>query len=282
MIVRPAQAADVPAIVELLHTRMNRKIAPERWRRLFDYAWLADKPDYGRVAVADGQLVGFVGALYADRTIARRPERLVNICAWYLDKAHRGRGAGRELMAAATANPDWHYTINTSSSRTVDILEAVGFTVLDAARYDWRRKGRADLAVEWDAARILDRATNTQRELLEDHADLPVMPALVGHDAGETLVVFAVTRKGDDQPWFDVLHVGDPDLLAAHGQAVADAVLPSDDAVLSADARFCSATPAGARRVTLPVPRFVKSARLAGHHVDHLYTELQVLGLKLD
>lgn len=283
MIIRPARAGDLDAMVGLLHTRMNPKIAPERWRRLFTYGWLDDKPDFGRVAVADGEVVGCVGAVYSDRRIADRAERMVNICAWYLDRAHRGHGAGQRLMAEATADPDLHYLINTSSSRTLAILDAVGYRVLDDHRYDWHRSGagRGDVTVELDHGAILERVDEGERRILSDHAGLPVTPALFTTPQGNTLVVFSVVRK-DDRPWYDVLHVADRDLLARHGRAVADLVLPSDDAVMSADARFCSSAPEQATRVALAVPRFIKSARLAGHHVDHLYTELQLLGLKLD
>lgn len=288
MIVRPAEPGDVEGIVALLD-RMNPKLAPERWRRLFAYDWLAPKPDLGRVAVFEDRIVGFIGAVYSDRTIAGRRERVVNLSSWYLDRSHRGQGrglmtAGRRLMTEVTANPEWHYSIITSSSKTPRILRAVGFEVLDSHRYDWRRRAApaGGLEVLQDRQDLLPRLPADQRRLLADHAGLPVTPMLFRHAGGATLVLFSVTRKGNDQPWYDVLHVDDPDFLPRHGQAVADAILPDGDAVLSADERFCAAAPPGAARVALPVPRFIKSPHLAGHHIDHLYSELQLLNLKLD
>ena len=282
MIVRPAHADDIEPVVSLLHEQMNRKIAPERWRRLMTYDWLPEKPNLGYVAEADGCIVGYVGAVYSDRQVAGRTERLVNICAWYLAKAYRGEGAGERLMAEATANPAWHYNIMTSSSRTLDILDRVGYRVLDDIRYDWQRDGGAALEFERDAARIAERVGDAERQLLADHAGLPVTPVLVRQAGPDVLAIFSVTEKGENQPWYDLLYVGDPALMAG-GQALANAVLPSGDAVLSADARFCGTSPPeGATPVTLPVPRFVKSERLSGAAVDHLYTELQLMGLKLD
>jgi hypothetical protein len=52
--------------------------------------------------------------------------------------------------------------------------------------------------------------------------------------------------------------------------------------VLAADARFVDGVQNGAEREALPVPRFFKTERLAPHEIDHLYTELQLLDLKLD
>lgn len=89
---------------------MNRKLSPDRWRRLMTYSWLPDKPDLGRVAVVDGQVVGYVGMVYADRQLDGARHRVVNICAWYLDRAFRGLGLGLELMRSATADPQVTYT----------------------------------------------------------------------------------------------------------------------------------------------------------------------------
>ncbi len=282
MIIRPARTSDIEPVVVLLHEQMNRKISPARWRRLMTYDWLADKPNLGFVAEARGRIVGFVGALYSDREIEGTTERVVNICAWYLDRAHRGQGAGRELMVAATANPAWHYNIMTSSGLTLNILDSTGYRVLDDMRYDWQRNGGSELAIERDAMQITHAVSPAERKILADHSDLPVTPVLALYDGQETLAIFSVTRKGNDQPWYDLLYTGDTKLMA-YGQMLANALLPADNAVMSADARFCGERlPSGASAVLLPVPRFVKSDRLSGAAIDHLYTELQLMGLKLD
>ena len=51
--VRPALAADIETVCRLLHEQMNRRLPPERWRRITTYPWLTEKPDFGRV-VDDG------------------------------------------------------------------------------------------------------------------------------------------------------------------------------------------------------------------------------------
>jgi GNAT superfamily N-acetyltransferase len=283
--IRPARAADIEPVCALLHDKMNPKIAPERWRRLMTYDWLADKPDLGRVVEADGRILGYVGMVYADRTVAGRRERIVNICAWYLDKSLRGEGLGTALMADATADDAMSYDIMTSSSRTLAILEAVGYRVLDDARWVWRRG-----AAEGDAARctrdmdaIRAAVDDEARRMLDDHAGLPVTPLLAEADETRALIVFSVKHKAEDVTWFDVLHTSDQTFLGRHGGAIAAAILPEDEpAVLAADCRFVAGDASGAAREMLPVPRFYKSRRLQPHQIDHLYTELQLLDLKLD
>jgi len=298
MKIRPAQPADMDSICALLHAGMNRKIAVERWRNLMTYPWLAEKPDLGRVVDDGGIVRGYVGMVYADRAAAaadrytsdRATERLVNICAWYLAKEARGGGLGHALMADATADPALSYDIMTSSAKTVSILGKLGYRVLDDTKYVWARGGGeagrspaafVPLALETDRVRILPAVASTERKILEDMAPYNVLPVLVAAERERHLILFTVAKKGDDVTWYDVLYAGDAHFLGRHAQALADALLPDARAQLAADARFVIG-PVGGRAEKLPVARFYKTSRLQAGDVDHLYTELQLLNLKLD
>src|SRR5215831_14565558 len=197
--IRPAQAADIEPVCKLLHEQMSAKFSLDRWRRLMTYRWLDEKPDFGRVAIVDGRLVGFVGMVYADRVLDGRRHRVVNICAWYLKKAHRKAGFGFELMRSAIADDTMSYTILTSSSRSVAILDAIGYRVLDDHRQLWTAKGApAGIGMERDLPRILSRVDPVTRRMLQDHAGLPVQAVLVSDATGDCLVVFVIAKKGDD------------------------------------------------------------------------------------
>lgn len=290
--IRRAGPGDIDPVAALLHARMNPKIPVARWRRLMTYGWLADKPDLGRVVDWDGRIVGFLGMVHADRLIAGRTERVIDISSWYLDKALRGRGLGAGLMRSALADPDPTYCTMTASRLRLPIFQAVGFKVLDDERLVWRRSGGADpgLAVTRAPDAVRAAVDDAQARMLDDHAGLALTPVLAAAGGARCLLVFSVKRKGADVETWDVLHVADRGFLAAHGQALADALLPDGPAVLAADCRFVAGSaprappgaPPGAAAEPLPVPRFYKSARLARHEIDHLYNELQLLDLKLD
>ena len=70
--------------------------------------------------------------------------------------------------------------------------------------------------------------------------------------------------------------------FSLHAQRLADTLLPESGAVLAADGRFVRDSGSDAIREELPVPRYFKSERVLPHEVDHLYSELQLLDLKLD
>ena len=59
-------------------------------------------------------------------------------------------------------------------------------------------------------------------------------------------------------------------------------MLPDSPSVLAADGRFVSEPGVDVVREMLPVPRYFKSERVQPREVDHLYSELQLLDLKLD
>ncbi|HXQ40519.1 MAG TPA: GNAT family N-acetyltransferase [Candidatus Udaeobacter sp.] len=263
---------------------MNRKFSPDRWRRLMTYAWLAEKPDLGRVAVVDGRVVGYVGMVYADRQIEGCRHRVVNICAWYLDKAFRGLGLGFELMRSATADPQSTYTNLTSSSRTLKLLDRAGFRVLDGERRLWVAEGPpARLDIERDERQILRKCEAAEAGLLRDHAGLPIYPVLIEEGTESCLAVFSVKQKHDDETYFDLLHLSNPRFFTARAQAVADCLLPRNRrAVLAADARLLMGQSRGGTIRPMRVPRYFKSSRLAPGAIDNMYSELQLLDLKLD
>jgi predicted N-acetyltransferase YhbS len=284
-IIRPAGAGDVEQIVALL-AKMNAKIAPERWRRLFDYPWRPSETDLGRVAIDGGRVVGFVGMVYADRAVAGRHERVVNICAWYLEKEQRGQGLGAALMREATADPAMSYTILTSSAKTLHILSAVGYGILDEERRIWRRRAgarSAEVMVERDPGRMTAHLRPSERRLLADHAGLPAVPLMVHADGRRVLVVVVPKLKAGGVRHWDVLHVGDAGLFAATAQGLADVLIgPDENAVLAADLRFVADGGIEGERERFAVPRFFKSARLLRAEIDNLYSEVQLLDLKLD
>ena len=281
--VRPAVAADIDAVCRLLHEHMNRRLLPERWRRITTYGWLSEKPDFGRVVDDGGKVVGFVGSVYADREIAGRRERVVSMSSWYLDKAYRGQGLGFELMRSATEDEAASYTMITVSPRNLTMLPRLGYRLLDHDRRVWSASGKPanGLVIEQVPERILERIDAAQRRMLRDHAGLPVHPVLISAADGQCLAVFSVKKKGDDVTYFDVLHLSDGAFFARHAQAIADALLPPGKSLLAADTRFLSGASGGAIEV-MPVARYYKSKRLAPGEVDNMYSELLLLDLKLD
>ena len=287
MIVRPATENDIDGMVALLQGHMNPKWTAKRWRRLFTYKWQAHRPDFGRVVDRDGEVVGCLAAVYSERVIEDRLERFCNPCAWYMrkDVRHEGAGLGLKMMQHLTADLTRHYVINTSSANTTNLLRRAGFVDLDVEKYVWTRDGaapmRRQIEVISDPATIERLVDAAERRLIKDHAGLPVNPLLVRHADGQTLIMLADTIKGEGERWLDVLYASDPLCLAHRGAAVAGDLLNGSGEFLAADSRFCETPPLNAVRRPIAVPHFTKKTGLDPHHLDHLYSEIQLLELKL-
>jgi len=284
--VRLAEPRDIDAICALLHEKMNTRIPVERWRNLMTYHWLADKPDFGRVVESDGKILGFCGMVYADRVIGddRRAERIVSMSSWYLDKSMRGKGLGKGMLVSAISDPTLTYATLTNSRKPLAIVEALGFQVLEDHRFLWKKTKSSEhsLKLVTDVSNIGNLIEPFQRKILDDMASQPLTPVLIQADGKQVLVVFSIKRKKNDILWYDVMYVSDSSLFTQNAQSVANELLTEESSILASDARFIVGMPETAEHERLPVSRYYISQRVQPHEIDHLYSELQLLDLKLD
>ena len=287
--VRLALEHDIDPICTLLHEKMNSRIPVSRWRKLMTYQWLADKPDFGRVVESNGRILGFCGMVYADRMIgdnerSLRHERIVSMSSWYLDKSLRGQGLGRDMLLSAIEDRSLTYATLTNSRKPLGIVEALGFRILEDKRYEWRKTGVADPAVvvHSDLKALRTSLTPHQRQILDDMAGLPLAPMLLEHADRQALLFFSIKTKGENVTWFDLMYASDPELFVGCARALANLLLPDTPAVLAADGRFVKNPPVGIVAKPLPVGRYFISESVEPYELDNLYSELQLLDLKLD
>ena len=287
--VRQAMVGDINAICSLLHEKMNSRIPVSRWRNLMTYEWLDDKPDFGRVVESNGKVLGFCGMVYADRLIGDaesglRTERIVSMSSWYLDKSLRGKGFGKDMLASAIADRTLTYATLTNSRKPLGIVEALGFRVLEDHRYLWRKSATADAVVSLvdDPLELRSCVEPHQLQLLNDMQGLPLVPMVLQCRDKQALMFFSIKQKSAEVTWFDLMYVSDPELFESSAQALANHLLPDTPAVLAADGRFFTVPPAGIEAERLPVARYFISESVEPHELDNLYSELQLLDLKLD
>jgi len=286
--VRAAEACDTEAICSLLHNKMNTRIPIDRWRRLMTYNWLEDKPGFGRVVESNGAILGYCGMVYADRLIGGanqlRSERIVSMSSWYLDKSLRGQGLGRDMLVSAISDPSLTYATLTNSKKPLGIVEALGFQVLEDHRYIWRKTDHAQSGVIIidDVLTIKDRISSNQQQLIDDMHEYALTPLLIELDGQQALLFFSIKRKDANVLWYDLMHASDYELFVRCAQALADQLLPHSPAVLAADGRFVKKPPPNITCERLPVARYYVSNRVEPDEIDHLYSELQLLDLKLD
>jgi GNAT superfamily N-acetyltransferase len=280
---RSAGPGDADAVCALLHDQMSGRISRERWRRLFDYPWLADKPDCGVVVLERGRVAGYLGVVYADRRLRGRSFRTGNLSSWYIVRSLRGQGLGLAMLRHATRAAEVTYTTFSSNPPALRLMAEVGLVPLDDSRFLWRRTAERTTAIEVLSgfAAPSSLVPDDERQILADHRSLPAQPHLLRSADGDCLVLLAVKRKGAEVAYHEVLHLGRPDVLARHAQAFANLVLAPGESVLAVDQRFLDGCEVSAEIEPISVPRYFRSPDLARRDVDFLYSEIPLLDLKL-
>ena len=255
------------------------KWGAEGWTRLLANRWGGARGEFAVTARDGGALVGVLGVNDSLRHTPRGLRHYRNLSSWYVLKSHRGMGIGEALMRTAMADPEVTSTNLTSSKGALPLVDRIGFRVLDANRLVWRHGGSAPLPHTLSPLGDADlNAVDSQ--VLRDHADLNLKPVVIETPGGPLTLVLSVKQKVDEYVTHEVVYVGQPDLLARHGRAVADTLLPPDAAIFSVDSRLVKGAQPDAVEA-IEVPRFYKGDSLLPSEIDHMYSEIVLMDMKL-
>lgn len=281
--VRPISAADLGVVAEFLHAHLNARVPAEAWIRALTPPWTFEQPNHGFMLVDDaGAVVGAYAALYSERTIGDRQERICNLAAWCVREDQRFHSL--RLLKALLAQEGYTFTDLSPSGNVVPLNARLGFTELDPTTVlvpalPWP-SGRG-VQVSSDPDAVGAALTGDQRDLYRDHVGLAAVRHLVVIDGDRSCwVAFRMDRRKKLPPVFaSILHVSDQDLFRRRIRAVGGhLLLHHRAAALLAE-----------RRVTGPLevwPRFALgaprrkmflSSTMSVDEVDYFYSELTCL-----
>jgi ribosomal protein S18 acetylase RimI-like enzyme len=280
MDVRFAKREERAQVEAFMHAAFPRaKWGAEGWARLLANRWGGARGQFAVSAWDGSALVGVMGMNDSIRHTARGPQRYRNLTSWYVLKSHRGMGLGETLMHTAMADPEVTSTNLTSAKAALPLVDRIGFKVLDAQRIVWQRSDGPHLPHTFDplAEAVLN---DVDAQVLRDHADLGLPYVTVETPDGPCTLALSVKQKVDEYVTHEVVYVGQPDLLAQHGQAIAHSILPQTPAVLSVDSRLAPHARGGDTQ-QIEVPRFFKGTSLQPAEIDHMYSEIVLMGMKL-
>ena len=273
----PPQREEVEAFMHAAFPRA--KWGAEGWTRLLANRWGGASGEFAVTARDKGALVGVMGMNDSLRHTPRGPQRYRNLTSWYVLKSHRGQGLGEQLMQCAMADPAVTSTNLTSAKGALALVDRIGFKVLDAQRVVWRHSGTNALSFTLDPLGDVPLQA-VDRQVLTDHVNLNLKPVVIETPDGPLTLVLSVKQKVDAYVTHEVLYVGQPDLLARHAQAVADTLLPEQAAVFSVDKRLIPDIASGTVE-PIEVPRFYRGTSMLPAEIDHMYSEIVLMDMKL-
>ena len=251
------------------------------WRRLLDGRWGGDAP-YAVAARDAGVLVGVLGLVSAVRMTDAGPRRTMNMTSWYVLKSHRGMGLGGQMLSLITADPSVTVTNYSSAKGAVPVVERAGLKPLDTHRHIWRTRGIAGgLSVIDDPLAQDAEISVKDRRILADHAGLNLHPRFVQTPDGPCLILLMIKQKHDAYVTYETMYLSDPKTFARYARAIADSILPRQNAVLSVDSRFVANEVTADAIEPFAVPRFYTKGAMAPVDVDHLYSEIVLLDMKM-
>lgn len=277
-IIREARAADLTAVASYLAPRMGGRGGEERFRRLWEYGWLDDKPNLGFLIEDRGEVGGFVGAIYARRRVRERELLFCNLTSWHVDE--RFRNLSLTLMARCLAQPNLTFTTFSPTEHVVQVLKFFKFQLLDAEKVMFAPVSGLAGLVRRPRARIFwgkdlpGHLTDPERRIFEDHRSYRCGHFVV-EQGGERCYFVTVRRGRGARAFADVLYAGNPGLLA---EAIALTHLPiwlTHRTVLTGlDRRLLRSQPAGAFAYRGSRPLMFRSDALGAEDIDTLYSEL--------
>ena len=278
--VTSADPSQRPEVEAFMHAAFPRaKWGTEGWTRLLANRWGGADGEFAVIAQDGNTLVGVMGMNDSLRHTPRGPRRYRNLTSWYVLKSHRGMGLGERLMQTAMADPAVTSTNLTSAKAALPLVDRIGFNILDAQRRIWRHGGGT--ALPHTLAPLQEAQLNAvDAQVLHDHADLDLKPVVIETRDGPLTLVLSVKQKADEYLTHEVLYTGQPEVLGRHATAIADTLLPEQAAVLSVDSRLIGPTASGAVE-QIEVPRFFKGTSMLAAEIDHMYSEIVLMGMKL-
>ena len=292
--VRPATPDDIDAICALLlQASAEGTFEPMdagTWRNIFDYSWIAEKPDLGFVLIARGTIVGFLGTIYAVREIHGRRGLVCNFTSWYVRREYRGWGTA---LLRAALREGVTYTSLSPTEVSQHAFAMLGFAPLGTARLllppglhlDTLRRPRPEIITRPDQVR---GALDTLDQLaFDDHA--PYCFQLLARDgAGQAYIVVKrrvrrrplpglrrLLRHPVPIPYSEVLYCSDPLLLWRHLERIKLAILWHQKTVMlvTATGKF-SQRP---RALVREYHTLFHSSVFGVEDIDRLYSEFPLL-----
>lgn len=273
--IRFATTADLDDAARFLARHMDGDHAPAHFRGVLSTPWSQRDDRIGVMVEDEGRMVGFLGAVYADRVLGRKEVRTCNMTSWFVLPEYRSFSVAQ--LKTLIAEPDTVYTNFSASPVAQKVIGIFKFQQLDTGKVLFLpnplglRAGDATILTRPDD--IAPRLNDAQRRLMRDHR-----PFGCGHvwvERGDALC-YAITlrRSRGAVAMADVLYTSDAEAaLELRGALHRAALKLHKTPLLAVDARRAL----GQTRISAHFHRptfFYTKLRVKPAQIDTLYSEL--------
>jgi hypothetical protein len=281
VMIAKARTSDFERVYPLLQGFGISRITKDHWRRLFTRNWDSPEDYCGYLLEQDGEVKGFLGLLFSERTINGRLEKFCNMTSWMVKQEWRGHSL--QLLLEALKLKDCTFTNFTPSTGVARILKTLGFTEMESSDqillpvpgFSYKRTRYRCLV---DLDEIGERLSETDRNIFTDHRGLDCRHVLLS-DGEKYCYLIVKNRSYKHLPFARVHYLSNPELFAASIDALrTNLCWRLKVAGLIVDNRYVDGRAfTYSRAYPKQCATFFKSSTLGARDIDTLYSEMILL-----
>jgi hypothetical protein len=271
--IEPVTTANLPEFADFLHRHLNPGMSPQQWQQALQPQWPGGaQGNHGFVLLDGGQVVGGIGALYAERQTAGQTARFCNITSWCVLDSHRQHSM--RLAMAVVGQPGFHFTDFSPTQIVGGTLRFLKFQPLDDAQLVM--PNLPSLGAGKVVHRSRDIESVLSADLLQcwrDHSAFPWLKHVVVGRPGAWCHVIYKRRVFKHLPCASVVHVSDGTLFSQHWPALSRHLLSRGLLSTQVEKRLVGTPPRLHAVRTGFNQKLFRSDTLLPQHIDSLYSE---------
>ncbi|MEK9627500.1 MAG: GNAT family N-acetyltransferase [Nitrospinota bacterium] len=282
-IVRKAIEQDFEKIYPLFVKFQNPKLSKDDWRQLFVDHWQCKEGYFGYVLENQGEVVGFLGLIFSNRTLNGRKTKFCNLTSWVVEENFRNQSLS--LLLPVLKLNEYALTIFTPSKETYLVAQKLGFQDLESKLqiifpFPSFFTGFSLCEISFDKSLSSKTLTGEVLQIYKDHAFLNCTHVHIHTSSGECYLMGAkIYRK--KLPFFQIYYISHPEIFSKFSGKISMKIsLKLKTVSIIIEERFLKGNSIFfAKSWPLPHPRLYKAKSLGKSDIDSLYSELPILNL---
>lgn len=196
-----------------LENNMSVQRPAADWEAGLRHSWCENRPNFGFMLRDQGEVVGGVGAIYADRLIRGQRERFCNITSWCVKDAYRQQSM--RMVMALLAQPGIHFTDFSPTQVVGATLRFLKFKPLDE-----RQVVFANLPAVFSSMTVVNKSENLTQVLkhqdfddYQAHRQFPWLRHLAIGQGQDWCYVIYKRQKIRNLPAAKIIYISNPKIL---------------------------------------------------------------------
>jgi len=211
----------LPEFCHFLHQHLDSERSVQEWQECLSYTWSVDRPNYGFILRDEtNNIVGGIGAYYADQVINGNQEKFCNITSWCVLDNYRAQSM--RLAMTLVSQKGYHYTDFSPTKVVGDVLQFLKFKPLDERvtvlfNLPWVSAGHGIVSGKG----IIEHLNGSNTLVYQDHAAFPWLHHIVAGRGERQCYVIYKTSRFKGMTSVHILYASDGKQFAAHYRAFA-------------------------------------------------------------